>query len=116
MIEPLPAFPGARFEQFRQLMAQEGIRHVTAVSLQTREHSFGVIFFPHAARSIFGSSNLRLLIGLDVQVRAQLRSLLTDALLWAVLVVLAMASAGALVVRSLFRRALANVSATATRS
>ncbi len=55
----------------------------------------------------------RLLIGRDVQVRAQLRALLTDALLWAMLVVLAMASVGALVVRSLFRRALANVSATA---
>jgi len=66
--EPLPAFPGARFEQFRQLMAEEGIRHVTAVSLQTREHSFGVIFFPHAARNMFGSSNLRLLIGLALQI------------------------------------------------
>jgi len=68
MTEPLPAFPGVRFEQFRQLMVQEGIRHVTAVSLQTREHSFGVIFFPHAARSVFGSSNLRLLIGLALQI------------------------------------------------
>ena len=48
-----------------------------------------------------------------MQVRAQLRTLLTDALLWALLVVLVMATAGALVVRSLFRRALANVSATA---
>ena len=66
--EPLPAFPGARFEQFRHLMAEEGIRHVTAVSLQTREHSFGVIFFPHAARNVFGSSNLRLLIGLALQI------------------------------------------------
>jgi signal transduction histidine kinase len=55
----------------------------------------------------------RLLIGRDIQVRAHLRSLLTDALLWALLVVLAMASFGALVVRSLFRRTLANVSATA---
>ena len=54
-----------------------------------------------------------LLIGRDVQVRAQLRALLTDALLWAIVVVVAMASAGALVVRSLFRRTLANVSATA---
>ena len=54
-----------------------------------------------------------LLIGRDVQVRAQLRTLLTDALLWAVVVVLLMATAGALVVRSLFRRTLANVSATA---
>lgn len=56
----------------------------------------------------------RLLIGRDVQVRAQLRALLTDALLWAVVVVLLMATIGALVVRSLFRRTLANVSATAT--
>lgn len=55
-----------------------------------------------------------LLIGRDVQVRAQLRSLLTDALLWAVVVVLLMATVGALVVRSLFRRTLANVSATAS--
>src|SRR5579862_7454618 len=66
--EPLPAFPGARFTQFRQLLTDEGIRHVTAVSLQTREHHFGVIFFPHAARSVFGSSNLRLLIGLALQI------------------------------------------------
>jgi hypothetical protein len=54
-----------------------------------------------------------LLIGRDVHLRAQLRALLTDALLWALLVVVAMASIGALVVRSLFRRTLANVSATA---
>ncbi len=55
----------------------------------------------------------RLLIGRDAQVRAQLRALLTGALLWALVVVLAMATMGALVVRSLFRHALANVSATA---
>ena len=55
----------------------------------------------------------RLLIGRDAQVRAQLRSLLTGALLWAGVVVVAMASVGALVVRSLFRNALANVSVTA---
>jgi hypothetical protein len=64
-------------------------------------------------RSFDLPGGFHLLIGRDVQVRAQLRTLLTDALLWAMLVVLAMASAGALVVRSLFRRALANVSATA---
>jgi hypothetical protein len=53
-----------------------------------------------------------LLIGRDVQVRAQLRGLLTDALLWAILVVGLMATIGALVVRNLFRRTLANISAT----
>src|SRR5580698_5483022 len=68
MSEPLPAFPGARFEQFRQVMAEQNIRNITAVSLQTREHNFGVIIFPHAERRVFGSSNLRLLIGLALQI------------------------------------------------
>src|SRR5712691_234044 len=66
--EPLPAFPGARFEQFRQVLGAERIRNITAVSLQTREHNFGVILFPHAARRVLGSSNLRLLIGLALQI------------------------------------------------
>lgn len=59
-------------------------------------------------------NGFHLLIGRDVRVRAQLRALLTDALLWALVIVLAMATVGAFVVRSLFRRTLANVSATAT--
>jgi len=54
-----------------------------------------------------------LLVGRDVQVRARLSTLLTSALLWAVLVVIAMASVGAYIVRGLFRRTLANVSDTA---
>jgi hypothetical protein len=54
-----------------------------------------------------------LLIGRDVEVRAQLRRLLTDALLWALLIVGGMASIGAILVRSLFRSTLASVSATA---
>ena len=68
MAEPLPAFPGGRFEQFRHAMAAENIDNVTAVSLQTREHNFGVILFPHAERTLFGASNLRLLIGLALQI------------------------------------------------
>jgi diguanylate cyclase (GGDEF)-like protein len=68
MPEPLPAFPGGRFDQFRQAMAAENIQNVTAVSLQTREHNFGVIIFPHAERQLFGTSNLRLLIGLALQI------------------------------------------------
>ena len=54
-----------------------------------------------------------LLIGRDVQVRAQLRKMLTDALLGAVAVVILMATVGGLVVRNLFRRTLSNISATA---
>ena len=68
MPEPLPVFPGGRFEQFRKTMAAENIRNITAVSLQTREHNFGVLLFPHAERQLFGASNLRLLIGLALQI------------------------------------------------
>ncbi len=68
MAEPLPVFPGARFQQFRDVLTEQNIRDVTAVSLQTRENNFGVILFPHAERRTFGSSNLRLLIGLALQI------------------------------------------------
>src|SRR5260221_12645959 len=68
MTEPLPGFPGGRFEQFRRAMAADHIRNVTVVSLQTREHNFGVLLFPHAERHLFGASNLRLLIGLALQI------------------------------------------------
>ena len=53
-----------------------------------------------------------LLVGRDIQVRARLRGLLTDALLWALLAVVVLGSAGALVVRGLFRSTLADVSQT----
>jgi signal transduction histidine kinase len=59
------------------------------------------------------AGGFHLLVGRDVQVRARLSTLLTSALLWAVLVVIAMAGVGVYIVRSLFRRTLANVSATA---
>ncbi len=68
MPEPLPAFPGGKFQQFRQVLAEANIHNATAVSLQTRENNFGVILFPHAERRLFGSSNLRLLIGLALQI------------------------------------------------
>ena len=56
----------------------------------------------------------QLLVGRDVQVRVQLGNLLTDALIWAVVIVIAMATVGAIIVRSLFRRTIANISATAS--
>ncbi|HEY1272902.1 MAG TPA: diguanylate cyclase, partial [Terriglobales bacterium] len=68
MAEPLPVFPGARFQQFRDTLTVEHVKDITAVSLQTREHNFGVILFPHAERRAFGASNLRLLIGLALQI------------------------------------------------
>ncbi|MFY9561091.1 MAG: diguanylate cyclase [Terriglobales bacterium] len=72
--EPLPPFPGGRFEAFKETLLAEGIRDLMAVSLQTREHNFGVILFPHAERRMFGSSNLGLLIGLTLQIALTLEN------------------------------------------
>ena len=55
----------------------------------------------------------RLLIGRDVEARARLRALVAGGLLWAVLVMVVLGIAGALAIRGLLQRALANVSRTA---
>ncbi len=57
--------------------------------------------------------DFRLLIGREVAVRVQLRNLLTDALLWALVIVVGVAMVGGLIVRNLFQGSIANVSATA---
>src|ERR1700736_3357475 len=72
--EPLPALSGGKFEACKQTLLAEGITDLMAVSLQTREHNFGVILFPHAERRMFGSSNLRLLIGLALQIALTLEN------------------------------------------
>ncbi|MGD0416895.1 MAG: GAF domain-containing protein, partial [Terriglobales bacterium] len=72
--EPLPALSGGKFEACKQALLAEGITDLMAVSLQTREHNFGVLLFPHAERRMFGSSNLRLLIGLALQIALTLEN------------------------------------------
>ena len=72
--EPLPALSEGKFEAFKQALVSEGVGDMMAVSLQTREHNFGVILFPHAERGMFGSSNLRLLIGLSLQIALTLEN------------------------------------------
>ncbi len=72
--EPLPALSGGKFEACKQTLLAEGITDLMAVSLQTREHNFGVLIFPHAERRMFGSSNLRLLIGLALQIALTLEN------------------------------------------
>jgi diguanylate cyclase (GGDEF)-like protein len=72
--EPLPALSGGKFAVSKQLLLAEGITDLMAVSLQTREHNFGVILFPHAERHTFGSSNLQLLIGLALQIALTLEN------------------------------------------
>jgi diguanylate cyclase (GGDEF)-like protein len=67
MTEPLPVGKAGAFANFKQVFAGAEISHLTAVSLQTREHNFGVILFPHAERKAFGSSGPRLMVGLALQ-------------------------------------------------
>ena len=60
MTEPLPAGSAGTFFGFKDALQKAEIRNFTAVSLQTREHAFGVIIFPHAQRKAFGTSGPRL--------------------------------------------------------
>ena len=54
----------------------------------------------------------RLLIGRDQRTSAQLRRILRDGLLWALAAMVALGAIGAFVIRGLFRRSLADISAT----
>ena len=54
-----------------------------------------------------------LLIGRDVEVRAQLRVMMADAMFWAAVIALILGTVGAWAVRGLFRSMIADVSATA---
>ena len=65
--EPLPSGAIGRFADLKKTLTEAEIRNLTAVSLQTREHAFGVILFPHAERKAFGTSGPRLMVGLALQ-------------------------------------------------
>lgn len=67
MSEPLPVASTGTFAEFKRTMLEANVRNLTAVTLQTREHSFGVLLFPHAERRAFGSSGPRLMVGLALQ-------------------------------------------------
>jgi diguanylate cyclase (GGDEF)-like protein len=67
MTEPRPLGSAGGFADFKGVLENAAIRNLTAVSLQTREHAFGVILFPHAQREAFGTSGPRLMVGLALQ-------------------------------------------------
>ncbi|MGA3350186.1 MAG: GAF domain-containing protein, partial [Candidatus Sulfotelmatobacter sp.] len=76
MTEPVPVGTGGTFSNFREVLQKAEIRNLTAVSLQTREHAFGVILFPHAQRKAFGTSGPRLMVGLALQLGLTLENYL----------------------------------------
>jgi len=76
MTEPLPIAAVGTFADFKRVMIAAEIRNLTAVSLQTREHPFGVILFPHADRKAFGMSGPRLMVGLALQLGLTLENYL----------------------------------------
>ncbi|HYM79160.1 MAG TPA: diguanylate cyclase [Candidatus Dormibacteraeota bacterium] len=67
MTEPLPVGSRETFAELKHILAGAKVRNLTAVNLQTREHNFGVLLFPHAERRAFGSSGPRLMVGLALQ-------------------------------------------------
>jgi len=54
--------------RLRGIFEREHVPAMTAVSLHTREHHFGVLMFPHSRAQGFASSHLRLLGGLARQI------------------------------------------------
>ena len=76
MSEPLPVGSVGTFAGFKDALEKAQIRNLTAVSLQTREHAFGVILFPHAQREAFGTSGPRLMVGLALQLGLTLENYL----------------------------------------
>lgn len=67
MSEPFPVGPAGIFSEFKRVLSEADVRNLTAVTLQTREHNFGVMLFPHAERRAFGSSGPHLMVGLALQ-------------------------------------------------
>src|SRR5580658_731009 len=76
VMEPLPIASSGSFVDFKKAFSEAGISNLTAVSLQTREHAFGVILFPHAQRKAFGTSGPRLMVGLALQLGLTLENYL----------------------------------------
>ena len=75
--EPVPAVTGDGFENFRRVMLRHGIRDITAFSLQTREQNFGVILFPAGVRRLFAASQVRMAVGLSLQIAMTLENYVT---------------------------------------
>jgi signal transduction histidine kinase len=82
-------------EWFEQPVERAGVKSLT------RLHHFDL------------ANGYHLLVGRDVGARTQFRAMLGDAMLWAVLLTIALGCIGAWAVRGLFRSTLADVSATA---
>jgi len=74
MKEPFPVAGGRRFGEFKRILTEADVHNLTAVTLQTGEHNFGVILFPHAERRAFGSSGPALMVGLALQLGLTLES------------------------------------------
>ena len=52
----------------KQLLLEQRITSLTAVSLQARNHHLGALVFPHDDRRVFPTGQLRLLLALNMQV------------------------------------------------
>ena len=68
MSEPLPAGAARRFERCQALLERYDVHSLTVVCLQTRDNNFGVVVLPHKERKVMGASQVRLLLGVAMQI------------------------------------------------
>ncbi|MBZ5647993.1 MAG: diguanylate cyclase [Acidobacteriia bacterium] len=65
----LPLTGDDRVLRLRAIFERERVEAMTCISLQTRDRAFGVILLPHkVVKKNFGSSHIRLLLGLAMQI------------------------------------------------
>jgi diguanylate cyclase (GGDEF)-like protein len=66
--EPLPAGPPGRFERCREVLRQFGMNSLAILSVQTRDHNFGVVLLPDPSLDVLGTSKCRMLLAIAMQV------------------------------------------------
>jgi len=65
---------GEGFENFRQVLLRHGIKDITAFSCRPANHNFGVVLFPGGVRRLFAASQVRMAVGLALQIAMTLRT------------------------------------------
>lgn len=105
LVDPLGSRVTGNLRGWPEAVGQDGVWYELAV----KQHAKGSVAL---LRAYVLPGGFQLLVGRDVTARAELRRLLRDGLLWAMGIMVALGVLGAVVVRSMFRRMIQDISNT----